>query len=148
RSRRPRCRSRGWTSATSRSTTCATRSRGSRPTSSPSPTDPMRGSIAVVALLAAAAGGCGDNPPAPPPPAHIVSGGGIADGPLRGSLNVYVIDEDTRAGISSATRRLGPGDEQEPCEQLTDSTGLAAFASKDCKLLTKPATLTISASGH
>ena len=111
----------------------------------------MRAPIIAVAvgLLAAAAEGCGgDNAPAPPPPPHVIPGGGIADGPLRGGLAVYVIDEDTREVISSAAVRVGAGDEQEPCEQLTDSTGLAAFASKDCKLLTKPATITISASGH
>jgi hypothetical protein len=109
----------------------------------------MRIRAAAVTVLAAAVEACGgDNAPAPPPPAHIIPGGGIADGPIRGSLNVYVIDEDTREVLSSASVRVGAADEQEPCEGLTDSTGLAAFASKDCKLLTKPVTMTIAASGH
>jgi len=55
--------------------------------------------------------------------------------------------------------RVGPADELEPCQALTDSTGLARFTSTGgdadggtggagCKLLTKPATITVSASGH
>jgi hypothetical protein len=110
----------------------------------------MRASITAVAvgLLTTTVGACGGDSPPAPPPAHIIPGGGIADGPIRGSLNVFVIDEDTREVLSSAAVRVGAADEQEPCEGLTDSTGLAAFASKDCKLLTKPVTMTISASGH
>jgi len=109
----------------------------------------MRTRIAAVTLLAAALGACGgDGSSGPPPAPHIIPGGGIADGPIRGTLNVFVIDEDTRDVLSSAAIRVGASDEQEPCEGLTDSTGLATFASKDCKLLTKPVTMTISASGH
>ncbi len=113
----------------------------------------------LLAGLGATAGACGGNPlPAPPPEPHIIPGGGIADGPIRGALGVYVIDEDTREVLSSAAVRVGAADEQEPCEALTDSTGLARFQSSGgtpdgggasgCKLLTKPVTLTVSATGH
>ena len=71
---------------------------------------------------AAAATRC---PRAPEP--HIIPGGGIGDGPIRGALNVYVIDEDTRNVLSSAAVRVGAADETEPCEALTDSTGLASL---------------------
>jgi hypothetical protein len=116
--------------------------------------------LVVLAVLVAAAGACGSNNPLPQPPAepHIIPGGGIADGPIRGALSVYVIDEDTRDVLSSAAVRVGAADEQEPCDALTDSTGLARFQSSGgtpdgggaggCKLLTKPVTLTVSATGH
>jgi len=95
------------------------------------------------------AGACGGNGPILAPVApHIVPGGGIADGPIHGALAVYVTDEDTRNVLSSAAVRVGAADEQEPCQALTDSTGLATFAAKDCKLLNGAVTLTVSASGH
>ena len=118
----------------------------------------------VVGLLALAAGACGEQLAAARrrPSPRLIPGGGIGDGPIRGKLNVYVIDEDTRNVLSSASVRVGAADELEPCVALTDSTGLARFDSSGaaatadggasggagCKLLTKPVTLTVSASGH
>ena len=102
--------------------------------------------VALLAMLAAAAGACGSNNPLPQsvPEPHMIPGGGI--------------DEDTRDVRSSAAVRVGAADEQEPCDALTDSTGLARFQSSGgtpdgggaagCKLLTKPVTLTVSATGH
>src|SRR4029077_19466198 len=92
----------------------------------------MRTRLALVQSLAsltiAGAGACGGGNPIPTTPAaHIVPGGGIADGPIHGALNVFVIDEDTRNVLSSAAVRVGAGDEQDPCQSLTDSTGLARF---------------------
>ena len=93
----------------------------------------------------------------------MIPGGGIGDGPIRGALNVFVIDEDTRNVLSSAAVRVGAAEETEPCQALTDSTGLARFDSSasgssgtadggagasGCKLLTKAVTLTVSATGH
>ena len=118
--------------------------------------------LSVLAVLAAVTGACGgsSNPlPATPPAPHLIPGGGVADGPIRGALNVYVTDEDTRNPLSSAAVRIGAADELEPCEALTDSTGLVRFestgggadggsGSTGCKLLTKPVTMTVSASGH
>ena len=74
----------------------------------------------------------------------------------------YELTAHGRNVLSSATVRVGAGDEQEPCQALTDSTGLARFDSRaasanadggatsgaGCKLLDKPATLTVSATGH
>ena len=90
---------------------------------------------------------------------RLIPGGGIGDGPIKGSLNVFVIDEDTRNLLSSAAVRVGAASELEPCQALTDSTGLARFSSAGqspdggtggagCKLLNGPVTLTVSASGH
>jgi hypothetical protein len=105
-------------------------------------------------------GGGADGGSNPVPPPHLIPGGGIADAPIRGTLNVYVTDEDSRNVLSSAAVRVGAADEIEPCQTLTDSTGLARFAADGgagadggvggagCKLLTKPVTLTVSASGH
>jgi hypothetical protein len=117
--------------------------------------------VVVLAVMAAAAGagGCGSNNPLlQSTEPHIIPGGGISDGPIRGTLNVYVIDEDTRDVLSSAAVRVGAADEQEPCDALTNSTGLARFQSSGgtpdaggaagCKLLTKAVTLTVSATGH
>src|SRR5678815_5661993 len=47
----------------------------------------------------------GSSSPAKTEP-HMIPGGGIADGPLHGTLNVFVIDEDTRNAVSSATVRV------------------------------------------
>jgi hypothetical protein len=117
--------------------------------------------VALVATLLLGGGACGgsSHPLSTPVAPHLIPGGGIADGPIHGALNVYVTDEDTRNVLSSAAVRIGAADELEPCEALTDSTGLARFSSSGgevdgggggagCKLLTKPVTLTVSASGH
>jgi len=118
--------------------------------------------LLVLSVLAAGAGACGGSSsplPSTPPDPHLIPGGGVADGPIRGALNVYVTDEDTRNVLSSAAVRIGAADELTPCEALTDSTGLVRFTSAGggadggtgstgCKLLTKPVTLTVSASGH
>jgi hypothetical protein len=121
----------------------------------------MRVAPLASLLVLVGAGACGGGNPLPTKTdPRMIPGGGIGDGPLRGALNVYVIDEDTRDVLSSAAVRVGAADEQEPCNGLTDSTGLARFDSSGaaavdggasagaCKLLTKPVTLTVSATGH
>ena len=117
----------------------------------------------AAGLLAFGAGACGSNSPLPvSSEPRLIPGGGIGDGPISGKLNVYVIDEDTRNVLSSASVRVGAADELAPCVALTDSTGLARFDSSaaaatpdggapggaGCALLTKAVTLTVSASGH
>ena len=63
-------------------------------------------------LLALVAGACGCNSPLPVAgEPRLIPGGGIGDGPIRGKLNVYVIDEDTRNVLSSASVRVGAADE-------------------------------------
>jgi hypothetical protein len=120
--------------------------------------------LLAAGLLAFGAGACGSNSPLPiAGEPRLIPGGGIGDGPIRGKLNVYVIDEDTRNVLSSASVRVGAADELAPCMALTDSTGLARFDSSagtagtsdggasggaGCGLLTKAVTLTVSASGH
>src|SRR4029079_9434449 len=116
--------------------------------------------VAFVASFAVAGLACGGGGPVKgQTDPHLIPRGGIAHGPLHGTLNVFVIDEDTRNVVSSAAVRVGPADELEPCQALPDSTGLARFTSTGgdadggtggagCKLLTKPATITVSASGH
>src|SRR5262245_42813560 len=73
------------------------------------------------------AGACGDGRPVPSSEPRLIPGGGIGDGPISGKLNVYVIDEDTRNVLSSATVRVGASDDLSPCMAITDSTGLARF---------------------
>ena len=103
----------------------------------------------AIGAAVALAGACGGGNPLPASTApRIIPGGGIGDGPIHGTLNVYVIDEDTRDVVLSAAVRVGAADEQAPCDGLTDSTGLTTFEGKTCKLLDKPVTLTVSAMGH
>jgi len=61
---------------------------------------------------------------------------------------VYVIDEETRAAISSANVRVGDSSDPSPCQVLTDSTGLAKFQSDNCAGLKGPVTVTIYTSGY
>jgi hypothetical protein len=125
---------------------------------------PAFGGPPAFGLLAAAlvAGACGGGRPVPSSEPRLIPGGGIGDGPISGRLNVYVIDEDTRNVVSSATVRVGAADELSPCTSITDSTGLAAFdasgggAAADggatggagCALLKGPVTVTVSHTGH
>ena len=44
----------------------------------------------------------------------MIPGGGIADGEIDGHLFVYVTDEDTRAGLSSASVRVGDASDRRP----------------------------------
>ena len=96
--------------------------------------------------LAAAAVGCGgvSGPPEP----KMIPGGGVADGKISGNLFVYVVDEETRAAISSANVRVGDSSDTSPCQVLTDSTGLAKFQSDNCAGLKGPVTVTIDVSGY
>jgi hypothetical protein len=100
-------------------------------------------SLALVTTLAAA---CGDvTKPAVP---RVIAGGGIGDGKITGTLFVHVTDDDTRAPVSSANVRVGEASAANPCEVLTDSTGLATFDATNCPMLKGPVTVTASASGY
>lgn len=67
--------------------------------------------LVLLALLFAA---CGGNDAAP----ALISGGGVGSGSIDGRVNVYVIDNDTKAPIASAKVRVGK------LEGTTDTTGL------------------------
>jgi hypothetical protein len=99
-----------------------------------------------VALVVAPLASCGDvsKPPAP----RLIAGGGVGDGAIAGTLNVYVTDDDTRAPVSSAAIRVGASADPSPCMNTTDSTGLAVFDPKSCPSLKGPVTLTVSATGY
>ena len=59
----------------------------------------MRRFLSFIGVVAAAAS-CGgvSGPPEP----RLIPGGGVGDGKINGTLFVYVTDEETRAGLSSA----------------------------------------------
>jgi hypothetical protein len=90
--------------------------------------------------------GCGgvSGPPAP----RLIEGGGVGDGKISSALNVYVIDEDSGAVLASASVRVGESSSTTPCTVLTDSTGVAKFATADCPSLKGPATITASVAGY
>ncbi|HXT99823.1 MAG TPA: hypothetical protein VN903_02455 [Polyangia bacterium] len=106
----------------------------------------MRKLLSWLAVTAAVSVGCG-GVSGPPEPKKI-EGGGIADGPINGNLFVYVIDEETRAVLSSATVRVGDSSDSSPCEVVTDSTGLAKFQADNCAGLKGPATVTVTTAGY
>ena len=101
----------------------------------------MRRSGAVLlVLVSAAAGACGDGGggiSAPPVP-RLIPGGGVGDGKISGYLNVFVIDDETDAVVSSAAVRVGDSAATTACDALTDSTGIASFDPPSCPSLVGP----------
>ena len=78
-----------------------------------------------LGLLSCLLAACGDDAATTPdtrtgnhPPPRVIAGGGIGDGPIDGVVNLYVIDDATRAPIDGATVRVGTVD------GTTDATGL------------------------
>ena len=69
----------------------------------------------VCGLLAVAA--CGNNPDP-----RVIAGGGIGDGAIDGTLNVYVIDNDTQEPLVDAIVQIGS------TRIVTDETGLVMFS--------------------
>jgi hypothetical protein len=100
--------------------------------------------VTSLALLGAA---CGDvaKPITMP---RMIPGGGIGDGKIDGTLNVFVIDEDTAAPVSSASVRVGASADPAACTGVTDSTGLVVFGGQNCPSLKGPVTLTASHDGY
>ena len=100
--------------------------------------------VTSLALLGVA---CGDvaKPITMP---RLIPGGGIGDGKIDGTLNVFVIDEDTAAPVSSASVRVGASADPAACTGATDSTGLVVFAGQNCPSLKGPVTLTASHDGY
>jgi hypothetical protein len=102
----------------------------------------------VFALCLTALAACGNTSVNVPPTPRMIPGGGLGDGPINGYLNVYVMDDDTRAPISGAAVRVGGSAEPSPCTVNSDSTGLAVFELKTCMLLTGKQSVTASATGY
>jgi hypothetical protein len=82
-------------------------------------------------LLAVLMAACG-NSPGP----RLIHGGGIGDGSIDGTLNVYVIDHDTEAPIQGATVEVGK------TQKMSDKNGLSVFDASGAQ------TVTVSASGY
>jgi hypothetical protein len=103
--------------------------------------------LAFSVPLVPLAAGCGDvaKPITMP---RMIPGGGIGDGKIDGTLNVYVVDEDTRAPVSSAGVRVGASADPAACTGTTDSTGLVVFDGQNCPSLKGPVTLTASHDGY
>lgn len=111
-----------------------------------------RSSLLLVASCAVFATGCGDDGSTLPlPPAindaapELLAGGGVGSGAIKGKLNVYAIDAQTKAPIANADVRVGEADDMEPLVGKTDATGLITF--KDAKL-EGPTSITITAADH
>ena len=85
---------------------------------------------AVPLVLFAA---CGGGPPDP----RVIPGGGVGDGEIDGTVNVYVIDEATDAAIVGATVDIAG------TQQITDDTGLAVFEDVD-----GPQVFAVAATGY
>ena len=107
----------------------------------------MRG-LAVVLMVAAGACGDGRGGIGGPPVPRLIPGGGIGDGNITGYLNVFVIDDETDAVVSSAAVRVGDSAATTACDALTDSTGIASFDPQSCPSLVGPVNVTVSATGY
>jgi hypothetical protein len=70
------------------------------------------------------------------PSPRLIPGGGIGDGDIDGTLNIYVIDHDTEMPITGATVEVGT------TQKPTDSKGLATFGPSG------PQTITVQAAGY
>jgi hypothetical protein len=109
---------------------------------------PSRGARALTTALATLTlAACGATTPTPPVP-RLIEGGGVGDGPISGTLNVYVMNEDTRATVLGATVRVGGSSDPAACSVVTDSTGLAIFDARTCALLDGKVSVTASAKDY
>jgi len=99
----------------------------------------------IFVVLAAALIACGgdggstsvDGQTGNHPPARVIAGGGIGDGAVDGVVNLYVIDDATRAPVSGAAVTVGT------VAGTTDATGL--FVADG---VTGPQSVVVKASGY
>ncbi len=105
----------------------------------------MRSLVLISLISVAACGGGGGATGGDAPgdsggnnvPPRVLSGGGIADGPIDGVVNLYVIDDSSRTPISGANVQVGT------VTGTTDATGL--FTANG---LTGAQTVLVQAAGH
>src|SRR6478672_5448254 len=86
----------------------------------------MRLSFAFLAFVVACGG----------PDPRLIKGGGIGDGSIDGTLNIYVIDNETEQPIQGATVEVGTS------QKSTDKNGLAIYDVSGAQ------TITVSATGY
>jgi hypothetical protein len=94
----------------------------------------MKTAILIV-VLAACTGGDDEGPTNVDP--KLISGGGVGDGPLNGTLHVHVVEVDSATPIAGATVTVGD------TTVTTDAAGLATFTG-----VTDPQTVSATAAGH
>ncbi len=98
----------------------------------------------IITMLAALAfGGCGggagdDDPGAVDP--ELIAGGGVADGPIAGTLHVHVVEQGSSTPIAGASVRI---ETTTPLLGTTAASGLASFDA-----VTGAQTVTVTAPGH
>lgn len=95
----------------------------------------MRNLVVIVILAACGGSSGGDDAPDHVDP-KLIAGGGVADGPLGGTLHVHVVEVDSATPIAGATVTVGEMTLQ------TDAAGLATFTAGS-----EPVTVTATASG-
>jgi hypothetical protein len=76
---------------------------------------------------------------------HLIAGGGVADAPIGGELNVHVIDARSGAPIAGAAVRLGDAAATSVLSGTTDASGLVVLTSAT---LAGAQTVTASAAAH
>jgi hypothetical protein len=91
--------------------------------------------IGLVAACGGSSGGGGDDTSGVDP--KVITGGGVTNAPLDGTLHVHVVEVDTATPIAGATVLVGG------TTKMTDAAGLATFTG-----VTDPQTVTASATGH
>jgi hypothetical protein len=107
----------------------------------------LRSTLLPLSLCVSLAA-CSGTPVSAPAMPHFIEGGGLGDGPIAGTLFVYVADDDTRAPLSGASVRVGGSSDPNACTATTDSTGLASFEKMTCALLAGKQSITASAAGY
>jgi hypothetical protein len=75
---------------------------------------------------------------------RIITGGGVGDAPLSGTLHVYVIESSSGSALGGAAVHVQPSS-GDALDGTTDTSGLAEFHAAG---LAGPAEITASASGH
>lgn len=105
--------------------------------------------VAIVSMLASCGGGGGGGPNPGSPDAKagtpsLIAGGGVADGPIAGTLNVYVVAAGGATPIAGAQVTVGAGSGAAPHTGTTDATGLITFTDAS---LTGAQTITATATG-